>query len=372
VKYQLHAFSDASTKAFATVIYLLAIVDNVPESHLVFSKSRLQPKKVLTLPRLELMAVLIGVRALKFVSTQLQLTFEEQHLWTDSMIALQWIENPTHLDRFVENRVREIRRHHHVKFHHVASEHNSADVASRGCTPRELKENQMWWHGPEWLTGDTWPITYSFVLPQENQPVPPAQPVAAPAVAMAAVEEGPEHLEAMLSRVNSWPKALRATANALKFTRRAKKLPGSTPELTKDDLKEAERLLIRRAQKKYPPSEAEIRAWNLKRDMHGIWRVVTRLTNADHSPEWKNPPLIPKQAAIRPLLALYCHTLVLHGGVDASLTAFLGRYWTPQSRRMMKTVRSGCLKCKRWTAAPLSKPQMPPLPPERVPASRPE
>jgi len=366
VRYQLHAFADASTKAYATVIYLVALLDGRAESYLVFSKSRLQPRKAITLPRLELMAALIGTRALQFVSTQLHLPVDEHHLWSDSMIALQWVENPERLERFVENRVREIRQHTHIRFHHVESAQNPADVASRGCTPQELNLNHMWWHGPQWLVGDTWPHTYTFNLPRMDPPP------AAPVVAMAVVEEQPQqHLEQMLGRVNSWSKALRATANALKFTRKAKKLPGLTLELTNDDLKEAERLLIRRAQEKHPPSEAEIHTWNLRKDVHGIWRVSTRLTNADHSPDWKNPPLIPRESSIRPLLALHCHAEVLHAGVDASLAAFLGRYWTPQSRRMMKTVKKACQKCRRWTATPLARPQMPPLPPERVTASRP-
>jgi len=32
---------------------------------------------------------------------------------------------------------------------HVRSEHNSADLASRGVSLRELVHSQLWWEGPD-------------------------------------------------------------------------------------------------------------------------------------------------------------------------------------------------------------------------------
>ena len=34
---------------------------------------------------------------------------------------------------------------------HVPTQENPADCASRGLTPRELKEHDLWWNGPPWL-----------------------------------------------------------------------------------------------------------------------------------------------------------------------------------------------------------------------------
>ena len=68
---QLLCFCDLSSKAYATTIYLRTIQDGEVKVNLVFSKSRNAPKKELTIPRLELMATLIGVRSLRFVAKQL-------------------------------------------------------------------------------------------------------------------------------------------------------------------------------------------------------------------------------------------------------------------------------------------------------------
>lgn len=59
-------FSDASEKADAAVIYLNEISGQKSTTNPVFAKSRLTPLK-LSIPRLELLAIVIGLRCLKFV-----------------------------------------------------------------------------------------------------------------------------------------------------------------------------------------------------------------------------------------------------------------------------------------------------------------
>ena len=49
-----------------------------------FFKSRLKPYKEVTIPRLELLAVWIGVKALEFARSECELTVQETILWTDS------------------------------------------------------------------------------------------------------------------------------------------------------------------------------------------------------------------------------------------------------------------------------------------------
>ena len=61
VEYNLLCFCDASSRAYATTIYLQQTCKDATDMNLVFSKSRLAQVKGLTIPRLELMAVLIGV-----------------------------------------------------------------------------------------------------------------------------------------------------------------------------------------------------------------------------------------------------------------------------------------------------------------------
>ena len=69
---QLLCFCDASNKVYATAIYLRNISEGTV--NLIFSKTRNVPKrKTLTIPRHELLSVLIGVRSLLFVTKELKL-----------------------------------------------------------------------------------------------------------------------------------------------------------------------------------------------------------------------------------------------------------------------------------------------------------
>ena len=63
-KSQLLCFCDSSNKAYSAAIYLRVVRDGKVRVNLLFSKSRNAPKKKLTIPRLELMSTLTGVRSL--------------------------------------------------------------------------------------------------------------------------------------------------------------------------------------------------------------------------------------------------------------------------------------------------------------------
>ena len=116
--------------------------------NLVFSKSRLAPVKGLTIPRLELMAVLIGVRCLQFVNEQLELEINKKLLWTDSQCVIGWLNSVKKLDAFVQNRVNEIKGQKEITVQYIKSCENPADVATRGTNVEDLITNKTWWHGP--------------------------------------------------------------------------------------------------------------------------------------------------------------------------------------------------------------------------------
>ena len=101
------------------------------------------------IPQLELLGVLIGVRALKFMCGELCLQVS-CHLFTDSLCVLYWLRTTKLLSVFVANRVKEIQSLEELTFAHVASNDNPADMATRGKFPDELSTS-MWWNGPPWL-----------------------------------------------------------------------------------------------------------------------------------------------------------------------------------------------------------------------------
>ena len=153
VKYKLVCFCDASKNAFAAVVYLLQTNrEQKQKADLIFSKTRLAPVKKM------LMAVVIGVRCLRFVTAQLKITIEGK-LWTDAQCVLRWINSEKDLSVFVTNRVEEINKDSDIVFGFVSTTENPADVATRGTTVPSLQNDCLWWHGPSWLTAPEkeWP-----------------------------------------------------------------------------------------------------------------------------------------------------------------------------------------------------------------------
>jgi len=110
VSTQLHIFTDASLRAYGVVVYLRQ--NN--SVALVMSRSRVTPTKMITLPRLELMAAVTGVRLANFVIAAMRskLSSFTTFLWSDSQIVLHWIHHlklSTQSKPFIANRIQEIR-----------------------------------------------------------------------------------------------------------------------------------------------------------------------------------------------------------------------------------------------------------------------
>ena len=147
--YELVVFCDASKRAYATVIYLCVEYQDNVKVNLVFSKLRLvsvvkgkdkRPKKEITLPRLELMAVTIGVCAANFVTRELKIPSLKRTIWTDSTCVLYWLRTNKPLSLFVENHVKEIQRQSDL-FYYVPSSENPADLPTRGLTVPEIEHS---------------------------------------------------------------------------------------------------------------------------------------------------------------------------------------------------------------------------------------
>ena len=152
---ELHIFVDASSKAYAAVAY----IKQKSSPHLIFAKARLAPIKGASIPRLELLAALIGVRMLNFIMEQLNLGDAQTYMWSDSKCVLHWIRSSKQVgSKFIQNRLDEIKTTK-TKWNYVPSTQNPADVATRGIKSTDLANYKIWWEGPPWLSlyAKDWP-----------------------------------------------------------------------------------------------------------------------------------------------------------------------------------------------------------------------
>ncbi|XP_011157571.1 uncharacterized protein LOC105194386 [Solenopsis invicta] len=162
---ELHGFSDASIKAISAVVYMRITYSRDVKVTLIAAKSKVAPIKTLPIPRLELSGAVLLVRLLRYVVDAMQSPNIAIHCWTDSTIVLEWLKkHPSTWATFVANRVSKIQTElPSATWHHVPTNSNPADIASRGVTPAEFASCRLWWSGPDWLEQalSLWPMCTS-------------------------------------------------------------------------------------------------------------------------------------------------------------------------------------------------------------------
>ena len=135
----IHTFVDASEQACTAISYLRQEYDDGDVSVIfVAAKPRIAPLKVINVPRLELVATVIGVQLSKFVGNSLDMLVKEHIFWSDSKNVIYWLRNESRRFKpFVANRVGEIHDSvSTVQWRHVPRKYNPADKATRGITSK--------------------------------------------------------------------------------------------------------------------------------------------------------------------------------------------------------------------------------------------
>ena len=85
-------FTDASVQAYGAVAYLRCeYEDGEVTARMITSKSKVAPLKPMTVPRLELMGAILGLRLAENVTRILQMSLKTAIFYSDSMDVLWWI-----------------------------------------------------------------------------------------------------------------------------------------------------------------------------------------------------------------------------------------------------------------------------------------
>lgn len=137
LSFGMHTFTDVSLEAYGACTYVRALfTDGICATQLLISRSRVAPIKTMSLPRLELIACVIGARLADYVRTVLLLKTALTYSWTDSLVALHWIRaKARNRDPFISNRVTEIcRLTNPDEWMQCSTLNNSADLLTRGVS----------------------------------------------------------------------------------------------------------------------------------------------------------------------------------------------------------------------------------------------
>ncbi|XP_062542105.1 uncharacterized protein LOC134210101 [Armigeres subalbatus] len=176
ISVELLGFSDASEKGYGACLYLRSRnIEGLVAIRLLCSKSHVAPLKAnrATIPRLELCGAVLLAQLVDQVTRSLPVDIDQVKLWSDSTIALSWINTcPSKLEVFVANRVAKIVKvTRPSNWYHVGGHENPADLVSRGIMPSELQSAKLWWRGPMFLKDpeNTWGKNVELI-PEEELP----------------------------------------------------------------------------------------------------------------------------------------------------------------------------------------------------------
>lgn len=364
----LHMFCDASKDGYAACIFLRTEDSRGNVTiRLLSAKSRISPPEKITIPRLELLAALIGSRLITTARKRLQINSEyKEFCWSDSAVALCWIKRQLDWNTYVGNRVREIRQNTDVhNWHHIAGTENWADLPSRGCTPRQLIESR-WWEGPPWLLQrpDLWPRSVLVVDEKEAH-----KELKKSACINTCCENG---MVIDLSYFSKYTKIVRMTAWMLRFIHNTiNKNNKRKGELSYEECEEAEMKIIKIIQNQNKELiEKETGKLTKFYDNDNILRLKTKLLLTDFPENVKTPVVLPAKNDIIRKMVEQRHQQLLHAGSGMMITDLRKRFWIIGVRRLVKSVIDKCIVCKRHRAKPTGVTTAP-LPIERVQASAP-
>ena len=345
--YQLHVFCDASAAAYAAVAYLQSTRGDFSVTNLIFSKVRVAPVKVQTIPRLELMAAALGSRVITFLREHLPIRILTTYLYSDSTTVLHWLKSDN-LPVFVQNRVNSIQSVTDVTYQYVSTRDNPADLPSRGVTASSLSASKLWWHGPSLPVkskGDASVHVAAGEGPSEGSSKGSGgQGIGHNSQANKKSEAPPFGMN--VENFSSFDSLVRVSAFCFRFVSRLKKSKSFSGRLHPDELQAAEAVWIQHSQAAHYGDEIKALKHGKNHPLiakldpvldEGLIRCRGRMTNADLCFNARFPVLVPRQHGIANLIVMDCHRKVMHAGVAHTLSRIRFKYWIPKGRAVVNS-----------------------------------
>ncbi|XP_063894313.1 uncharacterized protein LOC126055473 [Helicoverpa armigera] len=391
---QVHVFTDASEKAYATAVYWRSTTrDNNVHVSLVMAKAKVAPLKLLSIPRLELQAAVMGTRVAAAVIYEHNVKPASVTYWSDSRTVLTWIRKGARSYKpFVAHRLAAIEENSRVEeWRWVPTKSNIADAATRDV-PTHFHTDHEWYRGPKFLYDD--PSTWPTESPADSQPTGEEKTVTL-------IQAGAANLIDVVPdpvRFSRWERLLRATARVLQFIslcrkqhtektfyKRTKKNKENDPDwsravraprapaeaaraqiytrkfiiLDATYIQKAEKLLVRVVQQEAFKQEiaslesnetvaSSSRLYPLRIELNdGVIVLRSRIAAVDKvAKSVKSPPVLDGDHRITQLYIDWTHRSLQHSGTELVVNEVRQHYWIVRLRPTVKQVIARCLHCR--------------------------
>ena len=373
-KVEFHHFCDGSLVGygFCSYLRLVSSAGDIAVS-LVTSKSRVSPIKPTTVPRLELSAAVAAVKASIVLEREFAYSSVSHVFWCDSKVVLSYINNEArrfHL--FVANRVAYIHTHTDVcQWRFVPGSKNIADVASRGCSPKELA-NSAWFTGPSFL--------YESVVPSFDVSLKTSEDDCEVRKSVSLSTKGAvSGVEDIVARFSSLFRLKKILFLCLQFLCYIRSKVGNSGVVTPADLADVEIRVVREVQAHAFSDEISLLRSGLQLsrkhplsklspflDSDDVLRVGGRLRHSDLDYKVKHPVLLPKDGHFTRLVIRESHLAVRHSGRGFTLNRVRASgYWIFGGSRAVASFLHSCVACRRLRYATKEQ-KMADLPSDRV------
>lgn len=397
-KVEVHGFADASQKGYAAAVYLKCINENTVSVSLIFSKTKVAPLKTISLPRLELMASVMLANMVNHFKGIVKHSDYSYHYWSDSQIALAWIHDDPHKRAvFVSHRVSEIQQiSDSSQWRYVCTSENPADLGTRGISPSQLKESNLWWHGPEFLKTF---IAGSYINQSDDKVVlPPEDNLKLKSVKPNTVlqtflsNRKPDIIEISsnilkfsfekLNKFSTLNKLIRVVAYCLRFKKCNR---SGHVHINPSEYEKSLKVIVQMVQNEvYSEEISSLEAGEgIHKQSHlyqlhpflnaddGLLRVSGRLENASHlNYDQKFPIILPRNHVVSRLIVRHAHLSSLHGTQQETHMLISQRYYIAKSKSLVKLIVNHCITCFRQRCSSQQQ-QMGLLPAPRVTPNRP-
>lgn len=379
-KLDIHAFGDASTLGYGGCVYLACRESK--RSSLVMSKSRVAKRdKTLTIPRMELLALVLAARMAETTIAELssRISVVKVALHTDSMVVYYQVRSEgRRFDTFVGNKLGEIHMileqlaEFNPEVLHVPTDLNPADLVSRGVPAEEFGEHADFWNqGPAFILEDEskWPR----ISKSEERKVLSGGGVFMGVLGLSEpdAEKNDDDYVGVDGYLSEEEREFIGKHEIFQEYLRLKSIRsgGMGDELMHEEYEALRREEIKQVQRKvfgkeiekciaetkgqpdrwFVPRAGPLRDMQLWVDEHGVLRLITRLDygKKNFPEEMRRPLILPARHCLTELIIRDAHHAVLHGGYKSTRGKLAEHYHILRYANSIQRVLSRCRHCVR-------------------------
>ena len=354
----LVVFSDGSLSAYGVAAYIRwALKDGSFWSRLIMAKSKIAPKRVISVPRMELSGAVVGNRVRNFLLKETNLKFAKVVNLVDSSTVLGYLhKESSNFGQFEGIKIAEVQSTNEfqdgklVAWGWIPGCENPADWCTKPRTPREIRDNEIFLTGPSFLRmkEEDWPIKFTFRTDKLEGELGNCKETVCGYIS----STFPDIIGILAAKCSSWIRVIRSVAWLLRLVPKERRPRGP---LTFEETKAATLFVIVEVQKHISSDLIEgergkgrFRKLAPVKGNDGIWRVGSRLRNfVPFTHDGKMPKIVPTHHRITLLLMRHSHQFS-HAGLDGTLSRFYAKgYWTVRAGHLARVIKNRCVTCRK-------------------------